>query len=159
MAEYIYPLATLVLDFFCLILCIRYALARRGLVWLVPTLLSLILLLGSIICLLATASNIAGPTLSDMASYLSIFLFTISAVWIIVIIAFGQRMKPKMNEAAIYEAEFLSRNLKEVPQNQADSRPTAASKISKTKRLDGSVVLDLYDKGPVRTLRPKRTAR
>ena len=159
MAEYIYPLATLVLDFFCLILCIRYAVSRKGLVWFFPTFLSLMLLLGSVICLLATASNIAGPTISSMASYMSIFLFAISAIWILVIIAFGQRMKSKLNEAAVYEAEFLSRNEKVIIQPVPNTQVAASHKVAKVNGYEGPAVLDFYDEGPVRTLRPKRTAR
>ena len=159
MAEYIYPLATLVLDFFCLILCIRYAASRRNPVWIIPTLLSLVLLLGSVICLLATASNIAGPTISSMATYLSIFLFVISAIWILVIIAFGIRMRGKLNDAAFDEAQLLSLKAKDLPKPAVDKRPTATASISKANGLERKPATDPYDEGPVRTVRPRRTAR
>ncbi len=159
MAEYIYPLATLVLDFFCLILCIRYAASRKGLVWLIPILLSLMLLMGSVICLLAAASNVSGPAITEIASYLSIFLFVISAIWILVVIGFGQRMKSKLNEAAVYEAQFLSRRIKEDLAPDPDPRPSARDSVTKTNGLATESVADYYSEGPVRTLRPKRTAR
>ena len=159
MAEYIYPLATLVLDFFCLLLCIRYAASRRSPVWIIPTLLSLVLLLGSVICLLATASNIAGPVLSSTASYLSIFLFVVSAIWILVIIAFGLRMRGKLNDAAFEEAQLLAMRAKDLPQSAVDDRPTAFKRISKANGLEREPSNDPYDNGPVRTLMPKRTAR
>ena len=109
MAEYIYPLATLVLDFFCVLLCIRYAVKRRSLVWVFPSLLSLTLLMGSVICLLATASVNASSTVSAIASYLSIFLFVASAIWLLAIIAFGLRMRSRLNSAAFEEAQILSK--------------------------------------------------
>ena len=68
MTDYIYPLATVVLDFFCVLFCIRLTASKRGPVWLIPMMLSLALLVGSAVCLLATAANIAGETLSRVAS-------------------------------------------------------------------------------------------
>ena len=70
MTDYIYPLATVVLDFFCVLFCIRLTASKRGPLWLIPMTLSLALLVGSAVCLLATASNIAGETLSRVASYI-----------------------------------------------------------------------------------------
>ena len=158
MAEYIYPLATLVLDFFCVLLCIRYAVTKRRMVWLVPTLLSIILLTGSIVCLLAAASKNAGQTVSEIASYLSIFIFAVSAVWILVIVAFGRTMKPRLNQAAIDEAQFLAKRSGLLAKPKIDSRPTVTHKVEKTTVHVVRPGSDPYDAGPVRTVRPRRTA-
>lgn len=158
MAEYIYPLATLVLDFFCVLLCIRYAMTRRSLVWIFPSLLSLTLLMGSVICLLATASVNASSTVSAIASYLSIFLFVASAIWLMAIIAFGLRMKSRISRAAFEEAQFLSKRSFSLLKAKVDRRPTAAHAISTTGGFVPTSSGDPYDAGPVRTLRPRRTA-
>ena len=94
MTDFIYPLATVVLDFFCVLFCIRLAASKRGPVWLIPMVLSLVLLLGAAVCLLASTSNIAGETLTLVASYVSVFLFVITVFWLITIIAFAQRPNP-----------------------------------------------------------------
>lgn len=158
MAEYIYPLATLVLDFFCVLLCIRYAVKRRSLVWVFPSLLSLTMLMGSVICLLATASANASTTVSAIASYLSIFLFVASAIWLMAIIAFGLRMKSRLNKAAFEEAQFLSKRSFSLLKAKVDRRPTAVHAVSNTTGFVPSPTSDPYDAGPVRTLRPRRTA-
>ena len=158
MAEYIYPLATLVLDFFCILLCIRYAVTRRSLVWIFPSLLSLTLFMGSFLCLLATATVSTSSTVSDMASYLSIFLFVASGIWLLAIIAFGLRMKPRLSRAAFEEAQFLSKKSFSLLQAKVDRRPTATHAISTTGGYVPQPSDDPYDAGPVRTIRPRRTA-
>ena len=60
MTDFIYPLATVVLDFFCVLFCIRLAASKRGPVWLIPMVLSLVLLLGAAVCLLASGGDIYG---------------------------------------------------------------------------------------------------
>jgi hypothetical protein len=158
MAEYIYPLATLVLDFFCVLLCIRYAVTRRSLTWIFPSLLSLTMLMGSVLCLLATATVNTNSTMSAIASYLSIFLFVASAIWLMAIIAFGLKMKRRLNEAAYEEAQFLSKRSFAKLNANIDRRPTAVHVISNTGGYASVPTDDPYESGPVRTRRPKRTA-
>ena len=158
MAEYIYPLATLVLDFFCVLLCIRYAVTRRSLTWIFPSLLSLTLLLGSVLCLLATATVNTSSEVSAIASYLSIFLFVASAIWLMAIIAFGLRMKSRLSRAAYEEAQFLSKRSFAKLNSKVDRRPTAVHAVSNTGGYAPAPTEDPYYSGPVKTRRPKRTA-
>ncbi len=157
MGEYIYPLATLVLDFFCIVLCIKLAVTHRSSVWLVPTFLSLTLLLGSLICLLATASQNAGQTISEMASYVSLFLFLISAIWILVLVSFSRRLSPKLKPEAYDEAEFLTEHSDVILEPRVDGRPTSAHKVEKPKPYVAEPGIEPYDVGTVQLLRPRRT--
>ena len=106
MTEYLYPLATVVLDFFCVLFCIRLTASRRGPVWLIPMAMSLALLAGSTVCLIATASDIAGELLSTVASYAAMFLLGLSVIWLVTIISFNQRTKPdRIVAEAVAKAE------------------------------------------------------
>ena len=165
MTDYIYPLATVVLDFFCVLFCIRLTASKRGPVWLIPMMLSLALLVGSAVCLLATASNIAGETLSRVASYMSIFLFAVSVIWLITIIAFAQRTKPNRiiaeDRKALNEAEFIKKRTAPKYRINADRRPTVSHAVKKTLSLEAAekarfLNRDLYSHGPVSTIRVRR---
>lgn len=167
MADFIYPLATVVLDFFCVLFCIRLAASKRGPVWLIPMILSLALLLGAAVCLLATASNIAGETLTLVASYASAFLFAISVIWLITIIAFAQRTKPNRiiaeDQKAYNEAEYIKARTQPGYRLRADRRATAAARISKVESLHlaeqaRQYKTDLYEEGPVPTVRIRKTS-
>ncbi len=157
MGDYIYPLATLVLDFFCIILCIRFAVTRRSTVWLVPTFLSLTLLLGSLVCLLATASQNAGQTISEMASYVSLFLFLVSAIWLVALVSFSRRMSPKIRQEAYDEAEFLTEHSSVVLEPRVDGRPTATHKVERPRPYVAEPGTEPYDIGTVKLLRPRKT--
>ena len=167
MTDFIYPLATVVLDFFCMVFCIRLAASKRGPVWLIPMILSLVLLLGAAVCLLATASNIAGETLSQVASYVSLFLFALSVIWLITIIAFAQRTKPNRiiaeDQKALNEANYIKARTQPRYRLRADRRVTSAARISKVESLhlaeqarQGKT--DLYSQGPLPTVRIRRTS-
>ena len=167
MTDFIYPLATVVLDFFCVLFCIRLAASKRGPVWLIPMVLSLVLLLGAAVCLLASTSNIAGETLTLVASYVSVFLFVITVFWLITIIAFAQRTKPDRviaeDRKALNEAEYIKSRTQPRYMLCVDDRPTAAARISKVQSLklaeearQGKT--DLYEAGPVPTVRIRKTS-
>ncbi len=170
MTEFLYPLATVVLDFFCVLFCIRLSVTRRGPVWLVPMVLSLVLLLGSAVCLIATASNIAGETLTRVASYMSLFLFAVTIVWLITIIAFATKTKPDRLQAnakkAFNEDKYLRKRTKEV-RVKVDRRPTAQTSVRKVESTRKSLEVtrkamaqdqDAYYNGPVATVRAKKTS-
>ncbi|MBR6084280.1 MAG: hypothetical protein IKP61_01510 [Spirochaetales bacterium] len=167
MTDFIYPLATVVLDFFCMVFCIRLAASKRGPVWLIPMLLSLALLLGAAVCLLATASNIAGETLSQVASYMSLFLFALSVIWLITIIAFAQRTKPDRiiaeDRKALNEANYVKARTQPKYVLRADRRATSTARITKVdslrlaeESLQGKT--DLYEEGPIPTVRIRKTS-
>ena len=167
MADFIYPLATVMLDFFCVLFCIRLAASKRGPVWLIPMVFSLALLLGAAVCLLATASNIAGETLTLVASYVSVFLFALSVIWLITIIAFAQRTKPNRiiaeDQKAFNEAEYIKAHTQPRYMLRVDRRATAAARITKIDSLrlaeqatQGKT--NLYEEGPVPTVRIRKTS-
>ena len=167
MTDFIYPLATVVLDFFCVLFCIRLAASKRGPVWLIPMVLSLVLLLGAAVCLLATASNIAGETLTLVASYVSVFFFVITVFWLITIIAFAQRTKPDRiiaeDRKALNEAEYIKKRTQPKYMLRADDRATAAVRISKVRALKLAEQsrqrrTDFYEEGPVPTVRIRKTS-
>ena len=167
MTDFIYPLVTVMLDFFCVLFCIRLAASKRGPVWLIPMVLSLALLLGAAVCLLATASNIAGETLTLVASYVSLFLFALSVIWLITIIAFAQRTKPNRviaeDQKAFNESEYIKARTQPRYVLRVDRRATSAARISKVESLrlaeqarQGKT--NLYEEGPVPTVRIRKTS-
>ena len=167
MAEYIYPLATVVLDFFCVLFCIRLSASRRSPVWLIPMVLSIALMAGSAVCLFTTASDLAGDLLSRIASYVAIFLFSVSVIWVITIIAFARRTKPDSTASedlkALREAEYVKRHTHVTYRITADRRPTASHRIRRTApsentRNTGAGKTSLYDQGPVPTVRIRKTS-
>ena len=167
MADFIYPLATVMLDFFCVLFCIRLAASKRGPVWLIPMVFSLALLLGAAVCLLATASNIAGETLTQVASYVSLFLFVLSVIWLITIIAFAQRTKPNRviaeDQKAFNEAEYIKARTQPRYVLRADRRATSAARITKIESLrlaeqSRQGKTNLYEEGPVPTVRIRKTS-
>lgn len=167
MTDFIYPLATVVLDFFCVLFCIRLAASKRGPVWLIPMVLSLVLLLGAAVCLLATTSNIAGETLTLVASYVSVFFFVITVFWLITIIAFAQRTKPDRviaeDRKALNEAEYIKSRTQPKYMLRVDNRATSAARITKVKALQIAEQAtqgkaDLYEAGPVPTVRIRKTS-
>ena len=167
MTEYLYPLATVVLDFFCVLFCIRLTASKRGPVWLIPMAMSLALLAGSTVCLIATASDIAGPLLSTAASYAAMFLLGLSVVWLVTIIAFNQRTKPDRivaeDRKALNEAEYVRKHAPVRYRYTADRRPTATHKVSPTRSLEIAEKArirktDMYEQGTVSAVRVRKTA-
>lgn len=167
MGDYIYPLATVVLDFFCVLFCIRLTASKRGPVWLIPMMMSVALMVGSAVCLIATASDIAGEQLSQVASYVSMFLFGVSVIWLITVIAFAQRTKPDRIVAedlkALNEAEYIKKHTAVRYRIYADRRPTASHRIRATESLAIAEKartrrVSLYEQGPVSTVRVKKTS-
>ena len=167
MTDFIYPLASVVLDFFCMLFCIRLAASKRGPVWLIPMLLSLTLLLGSAVCLLATASNIAGELLTQVAAYVSLFLFALSVIWLITIIAFAQRTKPNCiiaeDQKALNEANYIKQRTQPKYRIRSDIRATALAEIATVNSLKKaeqarSRKVDLYMEGPVATVRVRKSS-
>ncbi len=173
MSEFIYPLATVVLDFFCVLFCIRLSVSRRGPVWLLAMLLSISLLFGGVVTLIAAASNIAGETLSAVASYMSVYLFFVTVLWLITIIGFTFKTKPDKFLADSKKAEnedlYMRKRQKVSYRRTIDKRATAAATVKKSdtaamarKSLETVQVkptpdYDPYSGGPVATVRAKRT--
>ncbi len=171
MSDFLYPLATVVLDFFLVLFCIRLSVSRRGPVWLLPTVLSLVLLFGSAVCLFAAASDLAGATLTNAASLASVYLFVVTDFWLITVIAFAYKTKPDKflsdSRKAENEADYLQRRTKVVYSIKVDRRPTVESGVSgldkdgqsrvseKAPRPDLS---DPYNRGPVSTVKVRRTS-
>ena len=167
MTEYLYPLATVVLDFFCVLFCIRLTASRRGPVWLIPMAMSLALLAGSTVCLIATASDVAGERISAVASYAAIFLLGVSVIWLLTIIAFAQRTKPDRYAAedrkALNEAEYVRKHSAVRYRIAADRRPTATHRIRRASSLDIAEKsrirrTDMYAQGTVSAVRIRKTA-
>ena len=167
MTEYLYPLATVVLDFFCVLFCIRLTASRRGPVWLIPMGMSLALLAGSTVCLIATASDIAGELLTTAASYAAMFLLGLSVIWLLTIIAFAQRTKPDRVSAedrkALNEAEYVRKHNVVRYRIKADRRPTVTHAIRQTRSLQIAEKArahrtDMYEQGTVSAVRVRKTA-
>lgn len=154
MTDYIYPLSAVVLSFLALLLCIRNLALKRGLVWLLPLLQSIIMLCASAVCLLVAASDIAGPTLSTLSGYVALFLFILAVIWIITIIALGKAMDKgettREDQWAYNEAQYVKFK------TSFDKRPTKASEIEDLEedkvKKDSD---DPYDNGPVATRKTK----
>lgn len=167
MTDFIYPLASVVLDFFCMLFCIRLAASKCGPVWLIPMTLSLTLLLGSAVCLLATASNIAGETLTQVASYMSLFLFVVSVFWLITIIAFAQRTKPNRiiaeDQKALNEANYIKQRTQPKYRIAADRRTTAKAEIARVSSINKAEQsrvrkTDLYKEGPIAMVKLRKAS-
>lgn len=173
MSEFLYPLATVVLDFFCVLFCIRLSVSRRGPVWLLGAALSVALLFGGVVTLIAAASNIAGETLTAVASYISVYLFAISVLWLITIIGFTFKTKPDKFLADSKKAEnediYMRKRQKVTYRRTIDKRATAAAPVRKsdpamlvrrsidTVQKKPTEDYDPYTGGPVATVSPKRT--
>lgn len=112
MPDFIYPLLSLVIDFICLLMCIKFIFSKRGGVWVVPVLLSLVFLAASALCLLAQTTTNTEASILVFAKALSIFFLGASAIWLLIIIIFRialnpediQSVKSKRNKA---ESDFL----------------------------------------------------
>lgn len=167
MADFIYPLSAVVLDFLCLLLCIRFLASKRGVIWVFPLLLTLAMLGGSAVCLLATASEISLSTLSLVANYVSVFLFLLSVIWMINIIALGsytgKRRTSSEDLKTFNESEYVKR--KTAPAiyfRNADKRATAASEVVSVKDSESDLpkrpVRDMYGMGPVATRDVQKTS-
>ncbi len=94
MPNFIYPLLSLVLDFLCLLMCIRFIFSKRGAVWIAPVFLTLIFLAGSALCLLAQVSTNVDATTRQFSSALSYFFLGASFIWMIGIIVFRAALNP-----------------------------------------------------------------
>ena len=81
MPDFVYPLLSLVIDFVCLLMCLKFIFSKKGAVWIVPVLLTLIFLAGSALCLL------------------SIFFLGASFIWLIDIVVFRAALNPSSVQA------------------------------------------------------------
>lgn len=114
MPEFVYPLISLVINFLCLLMCLKFIFSKRGAVWIVPVFLSLIFLAGSALCLLAEVSPRADASMLIFAQALSYFFLGASFIWLVIIIVFRaalnpedlQSVKARRNKA---EADFLKK--------------------------------------------------
>lgn len=169
MMYFMYPLAAVVLDFLCVIFCIRLAASKRGPLWLIPMLLSLMLLLGSSVCLIAATSANASETISGAASVLALFLFAVSVIWLLTIMVFSRKTRPDRKEVlaqqTLNEATYIKKRTAPVYSISKDSLPTATHAIDavdnekavKIAEKSGKEDEDFYFYGAVATLQPKRT--
>ena len=80
MPDFVYPLLSLVIDFVCLLMCLKFIFSKKGAVWIVPVLLTLIFLAGSALCLLAQTSTNVDTTTKVFSKALSIFFLGASFI-------------------------------------------------------------------------------
>lgn len=166
MADFIYPLAAFVINFVCLLLCIRFLASKHGLVWILPMSMSIAMLGGSFMCLLATASDIAGATLTMVAGYVSLFIFGLSVLWIINIIALGTatgRYRASYQDQKTFnEAEYVKKRTAPAAYfRNKDPRATKAKRISPVQAIElakENTKGDLYREGPVPTVKMHKSA-
>lgn len=159
MSDFIYPLATVVLDFLCAVICIKLMISRRSLMWVIPLVMSLALLFGAAVCLAAAVSVNLSAQNQRVGRYLSYFIFAASVVWTLTMIAFAagsgkERRASIESRKTENEAQYIRKRA------VINARATGFSKI---KSLEAASVakkknLDLYDAGPVSTVRMKKTA-
>lgn len=162
MPDFIYPLLSLVIDFICLLMCIKFIFSKRGGVWVIPVLLSLVFLAASALCLLAQTTTNTEASILVFAKALSIFFLGASAIWLLIIIIFRialnpediQSVKSKRNKA---ESDFLKKH----SSNNAfwQGGDAEASFKHKIKQKDqpkprAKRVVDSYKE--VRTISPRR---
>lgn len=128
-------------------------------------LLSLALLVGSVVCLLATASNVAGETISTVASYASLFLFGVGVLWTITIIGLETvtRRANHNDRKALAEAEYIRKSFEqEFYAEAADPRPTAVHRITPSEAVELATTKtkkkDLYLAGPIPTVQLRKTS-
>ncbi len=112
MPDFIYPLVAVVINFICLLMCLKFIFSKRGAVWIVPVFLSLIFLAGSGLCLLAEVSPRADASILAFAQALSLYFLGAAVIWLVIITVFRaalnpgdiQSVKSRRNKA---EADFL----------------------------------------------------
>ena len=99
MLDFVYPLLSLVIDFVCLLMCLKFIFSRKGAVWIVPVLLTLIFLAGSALCLLAQTSTNVDTTTKVFSKALSVFFLGASFIWLIDIVVFRAALNPSSVQA------------------------------------------------------------
>ncbi len=167
MPYFVYPLLSLVIDFICLLMCIKFIFSKRGGVWVVPVLLSLVFLSASALCLLAQTSTKAEESILVFARALSIYFLGASAIWLLVIILFRialnpgaiQSVKSKRNKA---ESDFLKTHAKSKDfWQEADISEPVVHKIKQSQPKSAEqeksklkIYVDPYKE--VRTVSPRR---
>lgn len=161
MPEFVYPLISLVLDFLCLLMCLKFIFSKRGAVWIVPVFLSLIFLAGSALCLLAEVSPRADASMLIFAQALSIFFLGASIIWLFVIIVFRialnpediQSVKARRNKA---EADFLKKRTAKNTFWEATKEEEKPKKVAKKPKLKPKARphVDPYEE--VKTVSPRR---
>ena len=99
MPDFVYPLLSLVIDFVCLLMCLKFIFSKKGAVWIVPALLTLIFLAGSALCLLAQTSTNVDTITKVFSKALSIFFLGASFIWLIDIVVFRAVLNPSSVQA------------------------------------------------------------
>lgn len=99
MPDFVYPLLSLVIDFVCLLMCLKFIFSKKGAVWIVPVLLTLIFLAGSALCLLAQTSTNVDTTTKVFSRALSFFFLGASFIWLIDIVVFRAALNPSSVQA------------------------------------------------------------
>ena len=162
MPTFIYPLASLVIDFLCLLMCIKFIFSKRGGIWIVPVLLSLTFLAASALCLLAQTSTSTDASMLVFAKALSIFFLGASAIWLLVIIIFRialnpgaiQSEKSKRNKA---ESDFLKKHASSNTfWEYGNENATFHHKIKQKEKAKPKVKPVTPSYQEVRTISPKR---
>lgn len=160
MPSFIYPLLSLVIDFICLLMCIKFIFSKRGGVWIAPVLLTLIFLAASAFCLLAQTSKTTETTMLVFAKALSIFLLGASVIWLLTITLFRaalnpddiQSVKAKRNKA---ESDFLKKHTStDNFWEGGNDNGTFKHKVKQEEKPKMKKVPDYYKE--VRTESPKR---
>ncbi len=171
MPDFIYPLASVVINFVGLLMCLKFIFSKRGSVWIVPVLLSLVFLAGSGLCLLAEVSPRADSSMLVFAQALSIFFLGAAVIWLVIIIVFRsalnpnalQSVKSRQNKA---EADFLKKRAEqnnfwsggnEEDNFYAPKAPVSKHHISKIdEKPPKKRIVEDSSYEEVRTLSPKR---
>lgn len=145
MPDFVYPLLSLVLDFVCLLMCIKFIFSKKGAVWIVPCILTLIFLAGSALCLLAQTSTNVDATTKVFSRALSFFFLGASFLWLVDIIVFRAALNPSSVQAVkdrrnLAEALFIKE--KTAPEGfwtsgDDDSTYMTARKHPYMKAIDG----------------------
>ncbi len=184
--DYIYPVSSVILCFLCIFLCIRFLVTRRSLVWLIPLVLTLALLFGSMVSLAAATSvgDLIGPnglTVTVVASdqtehslamnlntYLSLFLFGLSVIWFITLIAFSMKtrdedLKASQEKKRLRESAYIRKRAMRFYPKKVDPRATAQSTVKPVNSVQKAENArakdrDLYTAGPLKAASLKKTA-
>lgn len=170
MSDFVFPLIALVLDFLCLLMCVRHIFSKKGAAWIAPAFLSLVFLGGSAVCLFAEVYKQSPETIRTYARYLSDYQLGISVVWMVCIIVLwttlnkvlAQYTKDFKNRE---EAEYLTQKTapEEYWERMGNAKKAAASanshKVKKPTRVnDPSLSFRNYYGEAVNTMSVKKTS-
>ncbi len=115
MAEYIVPLASLLLTVLSSLACLRFIFSRQGFFWIIPFIVSILLSVNNFLILFIPSASIV--TYSGVFTLFPLFL---SFFWYMMVVTFHYALKKKVEKNKFYsdmkknyaEAKFLEKNEK-----------------------------------------------